>query len=85
MQLAYSEEDEGFRATLREWLERELPSVPPMPARDAWADRRKWDTDWQRRLFDAGYAGLHWPAEFGGRGASPPLSSTTTRRRLPSR
>ena len=23
------------------------------------------------RLFDAGYAGLHWPAEYGGRGASP--------------
>ena len=40
-------------------------------ARDAWAERRKWDTDWQRRLFDAGYAGLHWPTEYGGRGASP--------------
>jgi hypothetical protein len=22
-------------------------------------------------LFDAGYAGLHWPKEYGGRGASP--------------
>ena len=53
------------------WLERELPAVPPQPARDAWTERRKWDTDWQRRLFDAGYAGLHWPKEFGGRGASP--------------
>src|SRR5690349_21822276 len=42
-----------------------------MPARDAWVDRRKWDTDWQRRLFDAGWAGLHWPKEYGGRGASP--------------
>ena len=87
MQLAYSEEDEGFRATLREWLERELPSVPPMPARDAWADRRKWDTDWQRRLFDAGYAGLHWPVEYGGRGASPTeqliFYEETTRARAP--
>jgi alkylation response protein AidB-like acyl-CoA dehydrogenase len=25
---------------------------------------------WQRRLFDAGYAGISWPKEFGGRGAS---------------
>ena len=41
------------------------------PPRDAWDERRKWDTDWQRRLFDAGYAGLHWPTEYGGRGASP--------------
>ena len=23
---------------------------------------------WQRRMFDAGYAGIHWPAEYGGRG-----------------
>jgi len=71
VQLAYSEQDEAFRATLRAWLERELTTVPPQPAREAWIERRKWDTDWQRRLFDAGYAGLHWPAEFGGRGASP--------------
>jgi alkylation response protein AidB-like acyl-CoA dehydrogenase len=26
---------------------------------------------WQRRLFDAGYAGIHWPAEHGGRGLTP--------------
>ena len=71
MQLEYSDADEAFRATLRAWLEVELPKLAPQPARDAWVDRRKWDTDWQRRLFDGNYAGLHWPAEFGGRGASP--------------
>jgi alkylation response protein AidB-like acyl-CoA dehydrogenase len=26
---------------------------------------------WQRRLFDAGYAGIHWPVEHGGRGLTP--------------
>ncbi|KAA0943015.1 acyl-CoA dehydrogenase family protein, partial [Streptomyces apricus] len=26
---------------------------------------------WQRRLYDAGYAGLHWPVDAGGRGATP--------------
>jgi alkylation response protein AidB-like acyl-CoA dehydrogenase len=71
VQLGYSEADEAFRATLRAWLEVELPALAPQPVRDAWTERRKWDTDWQRRLFDAGYAGLHWPSEFGGRGASP--------------
>ena len=50
---------------------RRCPTLAPQPPRDAWAERRKWDTDWQRRLFDAGYAGLHWPKEYGGRGASP--------------
>ena len=71
MQLRYSEADEAFRAELRAWLESALPALAPQPARDAWVERRRWDTDWQRRLFDAGYAGLHWPAEYGGRGASP--------------
>jgi alkylation response protein AidB-like acyl-CoA dehydrogenase len=26
---------------------------------------------WQGRLFDAGYAGIHWPVEHGGRGLTP--------------
>jgi alkylation response protein AidB-like acyl-CoA dehydrogenase len=66
-----TEADAAFRVALRTWLAAELPGLAPSPPRDAWDARRKWDTDWQRRLFDAGYAGLHWPREFGGRGASP--------------
>jgi hypothetical protein len=71
VELRYSEADEQFRAELRAWLDATLPQLAPHPPRDAWDARRTWDTDWQRRLFDAGYAGLHWPAEYGGRGASP--------------
>ncbi len=26
---------------------------------------------WQHRLFDAGFAGIHWPTEFGGQGLTP--------------
>jgi len=26
---------------------------------------------WQRRVADAGYAGIHWPVEYGGRGLTP--------------
>jgi alkylation response protein AidB-like acyl-CoA dehydrogenase len=71
VELRYSDADEEFRAQLRAWLDATLPQLAPPPPRDDWDARRKWDTDWQRRLFDAGYAGLHWPAEYGGRGASP--------------
>ncbi|HWS47066.1 MAG TPA: acyl-CoA dehydrogenase family protein, partial [Acidimicrobiia bacterium] len=39
---------------------------PPRPG--DWAARRAYDTAWQRKLYDAGYAGLHWPRQFGGRG-----------------
>jgi alkylation response protein AidB-like acyl-CoA dehydrogenase len=71
VELRYSDADESFRADLHAWLDAALRTLAPQPPRDAWPERRKWDTDWQRRLFDAGYAGLHWPTEYGGRGASP--------------
>jgi len=66
-----SEAEAAFRAELREWLAGVLPSLPPQPRRDDWSARRGFDTDWQRRLFDAGYAGLSWPRAYGGRDASP--------------
>jgi alkylation response protein AidB-like acyl-CoA dehydrogenase len=68
--LRYTEADEAFRAKLRSWLEAEVPrhGAPPPPGH--WDERRVYDTGWQRKLFDAGYAGLNWPVEYGGRGAS---------------
>ncbi|MCC3770984.1 acyl-CoA dehydrogenase family protein, partial [Streptomyces sp. UNOC14_S4] len=36
-----------------------------------WPARRAYDCAWQRALYDAGYAGLHWPADAGGQGATP--------------
>ncbi len=71
MDLRYSESDEAFRAELRTWLEQTLPTLPSPPQREDWPSRRQFDTDWQRRLFDAGYAGMNWPKEYGGRDASP--------------
>ncbi len=47
-----------------------LPTLPPEPAVDDWPARREYDTGWQRRLFEAGYAGINWPTEYGGRGAT---------------
>lgn len=72
MQLAPTPEEAEFRAELRAWLAETLPTVPPPPAEhDDWEAKRAYDTGWQRRLFDAGYAGISWPAEYGGRGATP--------------
>ncbi|GAA3378429.1 acyl-CoA dehydrogenase family protein [Streptomyces racemochromogenes] len=71
MDLAYSEEERDFRARLREWLVKVLPELPPRPSPDDWPGRRAYDLGWQRRLYDAGYAGLHWPVDAGGRGATP--------------
>ena len=71
MELRYSEADEQFRAHLSAWLDTELAKVPDPPAREDWPARRRYDTDWQRRLFDGGYAGLNWPKAYGGADASP--------------
>ncbi|MGC5394575.1 acyl-CoA dehydrogenase family protein [Streptomyces sp. DT20] len=71
MDLSYTEEEEAFRARLREWLGSVLPGLPAKPDPGDWPGRRAYDAGWQRLLYDAGYAGLHWPADAGGRGATP--------------
>ena len=47
-----------------------MPAHGSPPSADDWTARRAYDTRWQRKLFDAGYAGIFWPTEFGGRGAT---------------
>lgn len=71
MDLRYTEVEEAFRTELREWLEEVVPKYGPAPDPDNWDARRVYDTGWQRMLYDAGYAGINWPKEYGGRGATP--------------
>jgi alkylation response protein AidB-like acyl-CoA dehydrogenase len=71
MRLTPTPEEEAFRQELRSWLRHAVGSLPPPPRLDDWPARRRYDTAWQGRLHDAGYAGISWPAEHGGRGASP--------------
>jgi alkylation response protein AidB-like acyl-CoA dehydrogenase len=67
MELADSPAEGRFRAEVREWLAAALPTLGwPEPA--DLADRPPFWRPWQRLLFEAGYAGLSWPKEFGGGG-----------------
>jgi alkylation response protein AidB-like acyl-CoA dehydrogenase len=68
--LRYSEAEQQFRAELREWLAESVPAHGSPPALRDWRARRDYDTSWQKKLFAAGYAGIGWPAEYGGRDAS---------------
>jgi alkylation response protein AidB-like acyl-CoA dehydrogenase len=70
LDLRYSEADEKFRAELRRWLADAVSAHGPTPPVSEWEARRAYDTSWQRKLFDAGYAGINWPAQYGGRDAS---------------
>ncbi|MFI1180039.1 acyl-CoA dehydrogenase family protein [Streptomyces sp. NPDC020799] len=71
MDLGATAEEEAFRHRLRAWLRETLPKLPPNPPATDWPARLAHDRAWQRALYDAGYAGLHWPSDAGGRGATP--------------
>jgi alkylation response protein AidB-like acyl-CoA dehydrogenase len=68
MDLRYSDADEAFRKEVRAWLDEAVPAYGPPPPPGDWDRRRAYDTGWQRQMHDAGYAGLNWPVEYGGRG-----------------
>ncbi len=71
MDLRDTPEEDAFRHRLRAWLAEAIPTLPAAPDRDDWEARRAYDTLWQRQLHDAGWAGINWPVEAGGQGASP--------------
>jgi alkylation response protein AidB-like acyl-CoA dehydrogenase len=66
MDLTFSETEAAFRDELRAWFEANDPGPEPTDEDTHYA----WRRDWQRRLAEGGWAGVHWPPEYGGRGAS---------------
>ena len=63
-------QDESFRAELRAWLEAHVTDAfrekRTMTFQEKVAVRRAW----QKTLFEAGWIGIGWPKEYGGRGAT---------------
>jgi alkylation response protein AidB-like acyl-CoA dehydrogenase len=56
-----------FRADARVWLEANIPSQSaPLEGPES----RAFVLEWQRRMFQGGWAGLTWPSEYGGRSLS---------------
>jgi alkylation response protein AidB-like acyl-CoA dehydrogenase len=68
MDLRDSPEEAEFRAEVQAWLEANLTDEL---RGGRYGERRFEDASraWSRKLFDAGYAGLTWPEEYGGAGA----------------
>jgi alkylation response protein AidB-like acyl-CoA dehydrogenase len=65
MDFADSAEERDFRLGLRAWLRHNNPGLPPSSTTDEyWAGQ----APWHQALFDAGFFGLSWPVEIGGRG-----------------
>jgi alkylation response protein AidB-like acyl-CoA dehydrogenase len=64
--LSLTPEEEAFRDELREWLDSNHPG--PAPTGDQ--AQFEFERAWQKRLHAGGWAGISWPKEYGGRGAS---------------
>jgi alkylation response protein AidB-like acyl-CoA dehydrogenase len=67
LHLEYSDEDREFRERARAWLSGNVPSRPRPRGGEAAA---RFDRDWQRKLYDHGWAGVAWPKAYGGLGLS---------------
>jgi alkylation response protein AidB-like acyl-CoA dehydrogenase len=65
MDLHYSAGDQEFRARARAWLADNVPQEQ-RPTEQCLA--AQFDRDWQRKMFDHGWAGVAWPKAFGGLG-----------------
>ena len=59
--------DEDVRDELRSWLSAHPPPAVEIAATSADADILR---AWQRTLHEGHWVGIHWPVEYGGRGAS---------------
>ncbi len=66
MDLTDSPSEAAFRHDLRTWLEENPPGAAPSQEDALWAFRR----DWDRRMYRGGWSAVHWPVEYGGRGAT---------------
>jgi alkylation response protein AidB-like acyl-CoA dehydrogenase len=76
MDFSLTAQEETFRKELCDWLdanmkelrERQRRQGPPNPEGEPEAQEfTRW---WHRKLYDAGYVGIAWPQEYGGRGAT---------------
>jgi alkylation response protein AidB-like acyl-CoA dehydrogenase len=74
MDLNPTPEEKRFRDEFRAWLEKNLPDNWRAGAfieePESAEERFEFLRAWQKKMHAAGWVGIHWPAEFGGRGAS---------------
>jgi alkylation response protein AidB-like acyl-CoA dehydrogenase len=63
-----------YRAKVRSWLDEHAAAAPVLRGPDAIRDEEEAvarHREWQRRLAEAGFAAVTWPAEYGGQGLGP--------------
>jgi alkylation response protein AidB-like acyl-CoA dehydrogenase len=73
MDLKFSPQDEAFRDEIRSWLDANLPAEWRHRGVGGYREEEEESIqrEWQRRLYEGGWLKLDWPADHGGREASP--------------
>jgi alkylation response protein AidB-like acyl-CoA dehydrogenase len=67
MDLTLTTEEGAFRDEVRAWLDENHPGPTPSGGDQV---KFEFEREWQRKLHQAGWAGISWPKEYGGRGAT---------------
>jgi alkylation response protein AidB-like acyl-CoA dehydrogenase len=70
MDFELTRDERAFRDEVRAWLKANAPKFEDddeEAGRKEWIERRR---AWQKKLHEAGYVGIGWPKEYGGRGAT---------------
>ena len=73
MDFSFTKKEEAFRQELRSWLESNLPDGWLEGKRDIPEDEKEYSEflrNWQRKLYEGGWAAIAWPEKYGGRAAT---------------
>lgn len=77
MDFSYSPKEEAFRQEIKDWLAENMKELPRWwfdpnilgPDLDS-PEMHQFSLWWHKKLYDAGFVGINWPKEYGGRGAT---------------
>src|SRR5436305_9063129 len=70
MDLTLTSQELAFRDEVRAWLHANVPeNWDKHRTEDDMRERFNFLRAWQKRVYDAGWVGISWPKEYGGRGA----------------
>jgi alkylation response protein AidB-like acyl-CoA dehydrogenase len=72
MDLNLTASEQRFRDEFRAWLHSNIPEDwdPSAPHDEDSRRRFEYLRAWQKKMYEAGWVGIHWPREYGGRGAT---------------
>ena len=72
MDLNHTQAEQAFRDEFRAWLHSNIPPEWDPSAFHDEDSRQRFEflRAWQKKMYEAGWVGIHWPTEYGGRGAT---------------